>query len=101
MHVARWWRQPLMKHGQIRDRHLSKARGTLRGPRLDLRQRVFIQPQRVRIPSSYVVNVPDVVQSRDFAVTFATRAIHFQGPLIAGDRAVVAGQVEVGEADRV
>ena len=94
--------EPLMEHGQVRDRHLSQARARALGrPRVDVRHRVLIQPERVRIPAAHVMHVADVVQSRDFAVAVATRAIQLQRPLIAGERVVVAAQVEVGEADRV
>ena len=47
------------------------------------------------------MDVADVVQPRDFAVAVATGAIQLQRPLIAGERVVVAPEIEAGEADRV
>ena len=47
------------------------------------------------------MDVADVVQAGDLAVAVAARAIERQRPLVAGQRGVVAAQVQVREPDRV
>ena len=65
------------------------------------RERLLVQAERLRIAAAPVMNVADVVQPRDFAVAVATGAIQRERPLIAGERVVVAPEIQVGEADRV
>ena len=94
--------EPLMQHGQVRDRHLAQARaGPLGGPPVDVRDRLLVQSERLGIAAAPVMHVADVVQAGDFAVAVATGAIQLQRPLIAGERVVVAPEIQVGEADRV
>lgn len=66
----------LRKRGQVRQRHLPKTiAGAHAGARFDLCEGVLIHLQRDGVPAAHVMDVADVVQAGDLAVSIAARAI--------------------------